>query len=130
MQSVLALVSVVSLASLGAILLFISPPVGGGTAGVLVPILFSLSLFLFLISALTLLGISSRKRFITPGNRQRILTMAFREGLLVSALLLAYIWLARLQVLRVWLVLVLAVLVLIIEYYFLTARFRRVKARN
>jgi len=126
LQGVLTIIGIVSLASLGAILLFISPQSGGAP----VPILFSLSLFLFLASTLTILGISVRKRFITSQNRQRILTMAFREGLLLSTLLLAYLWLARLQILSVWPVLVLLVLVLGIEYYFLTARFRRAKVRN
>ena len=109
------------MASLGAILLFITPP-AVGTGSFVVPAVFSFALFLFLVSIFTFLGLSARKRFIREHNARRIASIAFREAFLLGLLLLAYLWLAQFGEFKIWIVALLLIVVLAVEYLMLSAK--------
>ena len=121
LQSILAAVGTLSLASLGAILLFITPPTVG-TDSVLVPAVFSFALFLFLVSIFTFLGLAARKKFVREHNARIIASIAFREAFLLGLLLLAYLWLAQLGAFKIWVVVLLLSAVLAVEYLMLSRK--------
>lgn len=120
MEVILAVIGLISLASLGAILLFISPPQITGQESYLAPVLLSVSLFLALASLLTFLGNWARRKFITEKNRGIILKISFREGVLLSFLVAIYMWLSRFKILNIFVAIVILGLTLAAEYYFLT----------
>ena len=112
----LALVFLISLASLGAILLFIDP----FKASVFNLSLFSVLAFLLFFSVLSIAGLWLRRKFILDHNRNRILKMVFRQGALLAVLVLIYLWLFHFGFSKPWTVLPILGLVFGAEYYFLT----------
>lgn len=105
-----------SFASLVAIILLVNP----FNASRLNLGLFSGVLFLFLFGLFSWLGFYARTRFITEKSFDRILKMAFRQGVLVALLAVIYLWLNHFSLLKVWTILLVLFLVSAIEYYFLT----------
>lgn len=118
LEAILAIVGFISLASLGAILLFIPAP-AADSARVLEPALATLSAFLFLVSAFTFGGLAARKKFVTAENKKTVLAISFREAILLSFLAVVYVWLARFGVFKVWTVLPLALIIIGTEYIML-----------
>ena len=112
----LGVVFVVSMASLGAIVVFINPFKTSLSSF----ILFSAMALLLVVSGLGWLGIWLRRKYINPQNFNRILIMAFREAALLAALVLAFLWLGHFRLLKIWIVTPLAISVVAAEYYFLT----------
>ncbi len=106
----------VSLASFGAIVVFINPY----NAGWFNLALFSAVVFMLVFSLCSGLGFWARKKFITERNLNRILKMAFRQGGLVALLLVSYLWLSHFEVLKLWTTIPVLLLIVGIEYYFLT----------
>ncbi len=112
----IGLIGVVSLASMGAILLFLPAP----TAGVLGYLMVSVSLGLFLVSTLTFIGARARKAYITDGNELAVWSISLREAVLASVLVLAFMWLAHFKALNVWIVTLALLGMMGLEYFFLT----------
>lgn len=106
------LVFIVSLASLGAIVVFINPYRTGWVSY----LLFSTAVFLALFSFLSWFGIWLRRKFIAERNLDRILKMAFRQGALVSLVLIAYLWLSHLKLLKFYVVIPVLILIVGVEY--------------
>lgn len=119
----LGVVFLTSLASLGAIVLLINPY----KAGALYLVLLSLTIFLALFSLFSWLGFIVRKRFVTENNVNRILKMVFRQGVLVSFLIVSYLWLSHFELFRVWITLPILFLIVGLEYYFLVRHVYRNK---
>ena len=119
----LGIVFLTSLASLGAIVLLINPY----KAGALYLVLFSLTVFLALFSFFSWLGFIVRKRFVTENNVNRILKMVFRQGVLVSFLIVSYLWLSHFGLFKVWIALPILFLIIGLEYYFLVCHVYRNK---
>lgn len=113
----LGFIFVASLASLGAIVVFIDP-LQTTTISFL---LFSAVLFLALFSLLGWLGMKLRKRFISENNYHKIVTLAVRQAILFSAILISYLWLNHFKILKWWSGILVLLLMLGLEYYFLTA---------
>ena len=109
-------VFLISLASLGAIVVFINPYKTGKTSYAL----FSIVVFLGLFSVLSLLGVLARKKFIFDANADRILKMAFRQSALLSLALTSYVWLGHFKLFKIWTTIPILVLIVGLEYYFLT----------
>lgn len=105
-----------SLASLGAIVLLVNPY----SAGLLNLVFFSTAVFLVLFSLFTWLGFWARKKFVTERNLNHILKMAFRQGGLAALWLVSYLWLSHFKVLKLWTTIPVLLLIVGIEYYFLT----------
>ena len=112
----LGLIFLISLASLGAIVVFINPY----RTGKISYILFSIVVFLGLFSVLSLAGVLLRKKFISDANADRILKMAFRQSALLSLALTSYVWLSHFKMFKVWTAIPILVLIVGVEYYFLT----------
>jgi hypothetical protein len=115
---ILGVTFVVSLASFGAILLFLSP-LSGGPA---VYLLFSLTLLIVAGVTFGFLGIYLRKKFITQRNRKVIHGIALREGFMLSALGIFMLWLLHFDALNAWSAGAAVFVVLFAEYYFLSHR--------
>lgn len=111
----LAAVFLASLASLGAIILFVNP----AQAGALGPVLFSVAAALVLFSSLGWLGFRLRRRFVTAKNLRRILGMSLREGAMLALLLVGYLWLNRFGFFKIWTAATLLVAMVVAEYLFL-----------
>jgi len=111
-------VFLVSLASVGAIVVFIDP----ASAKLISFILFSAVLFLVLFSLFSWIGILLRNKFISENNHSRILKIAFREGALVSILGVTYLWLSHFNIFKIWTVFPVLFLIVGMEYYFITRR--------
>lgn len=116
--AILGTTGFISLASLGAILLFIPPE----TEPVLAPTLFSLALFLALASGLSFAGLRLRRRYETPATKERILAISFREAIILGLVALSFLWLNRLGGLTVWSAVGLLVVAAVFEYIFLLRR--------
>lgn len=108
-------VFIVSLASLGAIVVFINPYRTGRVSY----FLFSIAVFLVLFSLLSWLGIWLRRRFIAEHNSDRILKMAFRQGVLIALVLTAYIWLSHLKLFKFYIAIPVSILIVGVEYWLL-----------
>ena len=108
-------VFLISLASVGAIIVFIDP----AGAKLISFILFSAVLFLALFSLFSWIGILLRNKFISENNYSRILKIAFREGALISILGIIYLWLSHFNIFKIWIVFPALFLIVGIEYYFL-----------
>ncbi len=111
----LSAVFLLSLASMGAIILLVNPY----KASALNMVLFSAVIFLVLFSLLAWLGFWAREKFVTERNLNHILKMAFRQGGLVALLLVSYLWLSHFKMLKVWILLPVLFLIIGLEYYFL-----------
>lgn len=109
----LGAIFVISLASLGAMVLFINPY----NAGVVLLILFSAALAMLLFSFFSWAGLWLRKKFINERNLNRILKIVFREGVLLAVLGLVLLWLGHFRYFKVWTVLPLTLIFLGVEYY-------------
>jgi len=116
-------VGVVSLVSLGAILL-LTIPESPGAFGL---IFFTISLLLVLSSLWTIVGLSLRKKFITERNHMRVFVLSLRQGALISAVIVVWLWLAHFDRLSALVGGILLVAALILEY-FLLIRKRHVRA--
>jgi hypothetical protein len=112
------LVLVVSLASLGAIIVFINPY----KTGVLMRVLFTTVVFLALFSLFSIIGVWLRRKFISQINSDRILKMVFRQSALLSVMLTAYIWFSHFKLLKIWTAILVLAATIGAEYYFLTRR--------
>ena len=111
----LGAIFLISLASLGAMFVFINP----FNAGIYLLVLFSVAAAMFLFSFFSWLGFWVRRKFVTERNFSRILKMVFREGLLLAVLMLVYLWLNHFKLFNVWTA-VLALLIMVgAEYYLL-----------
>src|SRR3990167_7492055 len=119
----LAAIFLISLASLGAIILFINPHKTGffGLA------LFSVVLIMMLLGLFSGLGFWLRRKYITPRNLDRILGVVLRQGAFIAILATAYLWLSHFRLFKVWTVLVILFLIIGTEYYFLTHHENRSK---
>ena len=106
----------VSCASLGAILLFLSPTSGGPA----VHLLFSVTLLLILGTLLGVGGIFLRRRFITSRSRTHVYAIALREGFILAAVALYALWLSRFDALNGVSAGAAVVIAILAEYYFLT----------
>ena len=106
----------VSLASLGAIIVFINP----ANAEFASLALFSVVLFLVLFSLLSWAGIFLRRKFISKDNFSRVLKIAFREGVLVSVLGTIFLWLNHFGNFKFWIATPALILVVGLEYFFLS----------
>ncbi|MBI4120469.1 MAG: hypothetical protein HY454_03310 [Parcubacteria group bacterium] len=115
MKLSLGVVFVVSLASLGAIVVFINPFKTTLSSF----ILFSAMALLLVVSGLGWLGVWLRRKYINPQNFNRILAMAFREAALLAVLIQGYLWLGHFGLLRVWVAVPLLILVVGAEYWLL-----------
>ncbi len=123
LQFILALIGLISLASLGAVVVFVSAPTSGAeSASFLTPILISLSFFLFLGSTFTLLGFRARKRFINENNKEKIIWISFREGILAGLLFLIFVWLFHFEFFKFWTALPLLVIFIGFEYLMLARK--------
>ncbi|MFY9493408.1 MAG: hypothetical protein WAP55_02955 [Minisyncoccia bacterium] len=111
----LGAIFLISLASLGAIILFINPH----NAGWLNLALFTVVVFMLVFSLSSWLGFWVRKNFITERNQDRIFKMIFRQGAWVAILLAAYLWLNHFRLFKVFTVLAVLFLIIGLEYYFL-----------
>ena len=105
----------ISLASLGAIVVFINPFRTDKTSFVL----FSVVLFLAIFSVSAWLGFWFRKSFVSENNFNRILKMVFRQSALISLLIGSILWLNHFKILKWWSELAVLLLILGTEYYFL-----------
>ena len=114
----LGLIFIVSLASLGAIVVFVNPY----QTGVLMRALFSATAFLTLFSLLSITGLRLRKRFVSEFNANRILKMVFRQSVLMSAILILYAWLSHFKLFKIWTAIPILAVAVGAEYYFLTRR--------
>ena len=112
----LGVIFAVSLASLGAIVVFINPFKTTLSSFVL----FSAAVLMLLVSGLGWLGVWLRRKYISAQNFNRILIMAFREAALLAGLALAFLWLGHFRLLRVWVAVPLSILIVGAEYFFLT----------
>ena len=112
----LGAIFLISLASLGAILLFIDP----FKASVFNLSLFSVLAFLLFFSVLSIAGLWLRRKFILLHNHSRILKIIFRQSTLLAILFLSCLWLAHFGLSKPWTILPILVLVFGAEYYFLT----------
>lgn len=111
----LSAIFLISLASLGAILLFIDPfKAGAGGLG-----LFSVLAFLLFFSFFSLGGLWLRRKFVSDQNLARILKMVFRQSALVAVLVLGSLWLVHFRLFKIWTALPLLILVFGMEYLFL-----------
>ncbi|MEK7062650.1 MAG: hypothetical protein AAB946_01295 [Patescibacteria group bacterium] len=115
----LGLIFLISLASLGAIVVFINPYKTGKMSYAL----FSIVVFLGIFSVLSLAGVLARRKFISDANADRILKMAFRQSALLSLALTSYVWLGHFRLFKVWTAIPILVLIVGVEYYFLTRRY-------
>jgi len=113
----LGLIFFVSLASLGAIVIFINPLETTKISFLLL----SAVLFLALFSFLSWLGMRLRKKFISESSYHRILLLSLRQAVLFSVMLLGYLWLNHFKVLKWWSGILVFLFILGSEYYFLTA---------
>lgn len=114
----LSFVFLISLASFGAIIVFINPY----KTGILMRVLFSISVFLALFSLFSIIGVWFRRKFISQINSDRILKMVFRQSILISAVLTAYVWLSHFKFFKIWTAIPILAVALGAEYYFLTRR--------
>lgn len=110
----IGLASFLAFVSFGAILFFVSPE--GGNPGIL--ILFFLSLFLALCGFFGLAGFFIRRR-IKNSLAESLLTVSFREGTLLSLLLVGFLIMKVSQVFYWWTALIFLILVAAIEIAFL-----------
>ena len=85
----LGIVFALALASLGAIVVFFNPQ----TISWRGPVLFSAAVFLSLFSLAAWLGLRLRQKFVAETNFRNIAAMSFRQGALLAALALGYLWL-------------------------------------
>jgi len=113
---IFGIIGVVSMLCVGAILLFF-PPQAARTYEL---IILTLSLALFFLSLLTLLGLFLRRRHVTDKNKENIFSMSLREAALLTTLIILLAWLARFDAVSVWAVGVAILAAAAIEYYFLT----------
>ena len=111
LASCLALVSFVSIIS------FVSPEGAGSTGGVLI-LLFS-SLFLALCGIFGLLGFYIRRRRASVAAAEILLTISFREGTLLSLLLIGFLIMKVNQVFYWWTAAIFLILTVAIEMAFL-----------
>jgi len=111
------LASFLALISFVAILLFVSPEGVGSTGGVL--ILLFLSLFLALCGIFGLLGYHLRRRRVGSEMAVSLLTTSFREGTLLSLLLVGFLTMKVYQVFYWWTALIFLILTVAIEMAFL-----------
>ncbi|MFH1385549.1 MAG: hypothetical protein ABIG65_00690 [Patescibacteria group bacterium] len=109
------LASILALISFGAILWFVSPE-GGGTS---ILILLFLSLFLALCGIFSLMGFYWRQRRKTNALAQSLLTISFREGTLLSILLVGFLIMKVYQVFYWWTALIFLIITVAIEMVFL-----------
>lgn len=114
----LSLVFLISLASLGAIIVFINPY----KTGVLMRVLFSTAVFWAMFSLFSIIGVWFRRKFISQMNSDRILKMVFRQSILISAVLTAYIWLSHFKFFKIWIAIPVLAIAIGAEYYFLVFR--------
>jgi len=108
----------ISLVSMAAMVVFINP----FRADKLSFILFSIVLFLAIFSASSELGLWFRKGFVSRNNLNRILKMVLRQSALISLLIGSVLWLNHFRILKLWSGLVVLLLILGTEYYFLMRR--------
>ena len=113
LKLVLVSVFLVSLASLGAIVVFINPY---KTTPFLLSI-FTLVVFLLVFSSFSWLGFWFRRKFVTKSNMRRILKMSFREGALLGILLAGCLWLNHFSWLKIWTAAPIFILILCVEYF-------------
>lgn len=118
----LGLVFLISLASLGAIIVFIDPY----KAGFLMHVIFSTVVFLVFFSMFSIIGIRIRKKFISKINSDRIFKMAFRQSFFLSVVITAYIWMSHFNLFKIWIAIPVFLIVFGMEYYFLTKRHKLV----
>ncbi|HRY52516.1 MAG TPA: hypothetical protein P5089_01545 [Candidatus Portnoybacteria bacterium] len=110
----MGLASFLAFVSFAAILLFVSPE--GGNAGIL--ILLFLSLFLALCGFFGLLGFFIRRR-MNNALIDSLLTTSFREGTLLSLLLVGFLIMKVCQVFYWWTALIFLIITAAIEIAFL-----------
>lgn len=111
----IGLASCLALISFGSIIWFVSPE--GGSAGVLI-LLFA-SLFLALCGIFGLLGFYLRRRRASNELAESLLTISFREGTLLSLLLVGFLMMKVYQVFYWWSALIFLILTAAIEMAFL-----------
>ena len=111
----MGLASFLAFISFAAILWFVSPE--GGSAGIL--ILLFLSLFLALGGIFGLLGFYWRGRRVSNALVTNLLTTSFREGTLLSLLLVGFLIMKFYQVFYWWTALIFLILMAAIEMAFL-----------
>ena len=111
----LGAIFLISLASLGAIILFINPH----KTGFLSLVLFSTAVLLSLFSLFAWLGFWLRKKYITLRNSDRVLRMALRQGVLAAVLATIYLWLSHFGVFNAVTALAVLFFTAGLEYYFL-----------
>lgn len=111
----LATIFLISLASLGAIILFINPH----KAGFFSLALFSATVSLSLFGLFAWLGFWFRQKYVTPRNSDRVLRMALRQGALAAVLTTIYLWLSHFGVFKVVTALAVLFLTAGLECYFL-----------
>ena len=117
----LGAIFLISLASLGAIVVFINPY----RTSPLNLMLFSVVLLMLFFGLFSWLGFWLRQKFVTERNLNRILKIVFREGILLAVLGLAYLWLSHARLFRIWIAMPLLILFLAAEYFFLLGNNRR-----
>ena len=122
----LGLVFIVSLASLGAIVVFINPY----KTGVLMRVLFSTVVFLALWSLFSIIGVWLRRKFISQTNSDRILKMIFRQSVLISAMLMAYVWFSHFKLFKIWTSVLVLAITIGVEYYFLVFSGHKIKKQD
>ncbi len=111
----LAAIFLISLASLGAIILFINPY----KTGFFSLALFSVVLSMMLFGLFSGLGFWLRRKYVTPRNLDRILGMVLRQAMLIAILTATYLWLSHFRLFKVWTALIILFLIISMEYYFL-----------
>lgn len=111
----MGLASLLAFISFASILWFVSPE--GGSTGIL--ILLFLSLFLALCGLFGLAGFFVRRRRRKDALVTSLLTVSFREGTLLSLLLVGFLIMKVCQVFYWWTSLIFLVLILAIEMAFL-----------
>ena len=111
----IGLASLLALISFSMILWFVSP--SGGSTGIL--ILLFLSLFLALCGIFGLLGFYWRQRRDSSALAQSLLTTSFREGTLLSLLLVGFLIMNACQVFYWWTALIFLIITGAIEIAFL-----------
>ena len=111
------LASFLALISFVAILWFVSPEGAGSGGGVL--ILLFLSLFLALCGIFGLLGFYIRRRRASSAIAESLLTISFREGTLLSLLLVGFLIMKVHQVFYWWIAAIFLILMVAIEMAFL-----------
>jgi hypothetical protein len=95
----------------------------------LMRVLFSTSVFLALFSMFSIIGVWFRRKFISQINSDRILKMVFRQSILISAVLTAYVWLSHLKFFKIWTAIPVLAIAIGAEYYFLVFRGYKKKER-